>query len=519
MFKKLLTLTLVVAMVATMLTGCGSNSAEKNGSNTEAGGEANKTLSIATPADAKSLDPHLTNDTPSANIMINMYENLMTLDEDGNPVGQLAEKWEKIDELSYKFYLKQGVLFHNGEEMKASDVKFSLLRAMNIEGSSVSHVVGDIDPEGFEIIDDYTIVIKLKRPFSVFLSYLTHVGGGSILCEKAVTEAGENYGENPIGTGPYKYKSWAKGDRIVLERYDGHRSVKPEYAEVVFRAIPEATSRTIELESGNVDIAYGIASIDVSRIEDNPNLKIERVINLGAQYLGFNCDKAPYNDVKVRQAISYALGVDQITKAVLRGVGTQATGPISPKAQYFNTDLSPKKKDLEKAKQLMKEAGFENGFKTTLWLSDKQIRIDMATIMQNQLKEIGIEVEVKVLKWSTFYEAAKAGETDMFLLGWTMSSPDPDMGLFGLFHSSMKGTNNLAFYESPEMDEMLEQGRVIENSDERKALYFKIQEELYNQAPWVYLYNGEEMIGLKTGVEGFTASPLKTHVIYNTFEK
>ena len=219
MFKKLLTLTLVVAMVATMLTGCGSNSAEKNGSNTEAGGEANKTLSIATPADAKSLDPHLTNDTPSANIMINMYENLMTLDEDGNPVGQLAEKWEKIDELSYKFYLKQGVLFHNGEEMKASDVKFSLLRAMNIEGSSVSHVVGDIDPEGFEIIDDYTIVIKLKRPFSVFLSYLTHVGGGSILCEKAVTEAGENYGENPIGTGPYKYKSWAKGDRIVLERY------------------------------------------------------------------------------------------------------------------------------------------------------------------------------------------------------------------------------------------------------------------------------------------------------------
>lgn len=280
--KKLLTILLVVALVTTLFVGCGSN---------DQAGEEKMTLTVATPADAKSMDPHLTNDLPSNNIFINMYENLLTLDENGELVGQLAEKWEKVDDLSYRFYLKKGVKFHNGEELKASDVKFSFLRAMNIEGSAVSHVVGEIDPDGFVIEDDYTIIIKLKKPFTVFLTYLTHVPGGTILNEKAVSEAGEDYAQNPVGTGPYMFKEWAKGDRLTLQRFDDHQFVKPVYKEVVFRAIPEETSRTIELEAGNVDIIYGVSADDISRIEENPNLKMARSTNLNTQYMGFNCQK------------------------------------------------------------------------------------------------------------------------------------------------------------------------------------------------------------------------------------
>lgn len=504
--KKLLAILLAVALVATLFVGCGSDATTET---------ENKTLTIATPADAKSMDPHLTNDLPSNNVFINLYENLLTLDENGELVGQLAEKWEKVDDLSYRFYLKQGVKFHNGEELKASDVKFTFLRAMNIEGSAISHVVSEIDPEGFVIEDDYTIVIKLKSPFSVFLTYLTHVGGGCILNEKAVTEAGDDYAQNPVGTGPYKFKEWAKGDRIVLERFEDHLTIKPEYQTVVFRAIPEETSRSIELESGNVDIAYGISANDIARVEENPDLKMARSTNLNTQYMGFNCQKGPFADVNVRQAVSKALSVDKIVSTVLRGVGTQATGPISPSAKYYNKDLVAKDKNIEEAKALLAEAGYADGFETTLWLNDKQVRVDMATIIQNQLKDIGITVEVKVFEWSTYYEALKNGEIDMYLVGWTMSAPDPDFGLYPLFHTSNMGTNNFSFYSNSEVDAMLEEGRLLEDGAERQELYYEIQAMIYEESPWVFLYNGEETVGLKAGLEGFVPSPLGTHIIYN----
>lgn len=500
---------LVIAMLTSIMVGCGSK-------DTAAGNDGKNTLTIATPADAKSMDPHLTNDLPSNSVFINIYENLLTLDENGELVGQLAESWEKIDDLSYKFKLKEGVLFHNGEELKASDVKFTLLRAKNIEGSAISHVVSEIDPNGIEIIDDYTLIIKLQKPFSVFLTYLTHVGGGCILNEKAVTEAGDSYAQNPVGTGPYKFKKWAKGDRIVLEKNDKHRDKDVYYDEVVLRAIPEATSRTIELESGNVDIAYNISSNDISRVESNPDLRLERSTNLNTQYMGFNCQKEPFNDPKVRQAIGLALGVDKIVDAVLRGVGSQATGPISPSAKYYNKDLKAKQKDIEAAKALLKEAGYENGFKTSLWLNDKQVRVDMATIIQNQLKELNIEVEVKVFEWSTYYEALKNGEIEMFLVGWTMSAPDPDFGLFPLFHTSNMGTNNFAFYSNKDLDAMLEKGRLLEDGKERQELYYDIQEKIYEESPWVFLYNGEETVGVKASISGFKPSSLGTHIIYNT---
>lgn len=509
MKTKMLALLLTLALVASMFVGCGSNQ----------DAEASKTLTIATSADAKSMDPHLTNDLPSNNVFINIYENLLTLDENGELVGQLAEKWEKVDDLSYKFYLKKGVKFHNGEELKASDVKFTFLRAMNIEGSAISHVVSEIDPEGFEIIDDYTIVIKLKQPFSVFLTYLTHVGGGCILNEKAVTEAGTDYAQNPVGTGPYKFKEWAKGDRIVLETNKDHRSITPYYDTVVLRAIPEVTNRTIELESGGVDIAYDVSAQDIQRIEDNTELTLARTTNLNTQYMGFNCQKAPFDDVRVRQAVSLALAVDQIDAAVLNGVGSQATGPISPSAKYYNSDLSAKAQNLEAAKKLLAEAGYENGFETSIWLNSKQVRVDMATIIQNQLKELNINVEVKVFEWSTYYEALKNGEIDMFLVGWTMSAPDPDFGLFPLFHTSNMGTNNFAFYSNPEVDTMLEQGRLLEDGAERKQLYFDIQQKIYDESPWVFLYNGEETVGLKSNIDGFVPSPLGTHIIYNSKAK
>nr|WP_330396863.1 ABC transporter substrate-binding protein [Anaeromicrobium sediminis] len=511
--RRILSILCILALLIGSLAGCGQ-SGEQAATDE---GTVKDTLVVATSYDAKTLDPHTTNDIASSSVMAQIYENLLTLDDNNELVGQLAEKWEKLDDKTYKFYLKKGVKFHNGEEFKASDVKFSLLRALNKEGSAVKHVVGEIDPDQIKIEDDYTIVVGLKRPFSVFLTYITHIGGGVMLNEKAVTEAGDDYGMNPVGTGPYKFKSWVKGDNIVLERFDEHRNIKPKFKEIVLRAIPEATSRTIELESGGVDIAYNIVPTDVPRVDENPDLELLRKVNLSTQYLGFNCEKEPFNDVKVRKAIGLALSTKPMVESVFRGVGKPAMGPIGPGAKYFNKDLHIPERNIEEAKKLLEEAGYPEGFSTEVWTNDRKERIDMATIMQSQLKEIGIDLKIQVLEWSAYLEGLKNSRQSLYIVGWTMSAPDPDMGLYPLFHSSMKGSNNFSYFGDEEIDKMLEDGRILEDSAERQELYYTIQEKIVEKAPWVFLQNGEEVVGTRKNIKGFKPSPMGYHILYNAY--
>jgi peptide/nickel transport system substrate-binding protein len=518
--SKLCALALTVGMCASVLSGCGNGGNGANsGSGAKDSAEVKDTLTVATTYDAKSLDPHATNDVASSNVMQQIYENLVTINDEGEIIPQLAEKFEKLDDLTYQFTLKQGVKFQNGEELKASDVKFTFERALSPDAGAIKHIVGDIDPEGIEVVDDYTIKIKLLNPSSAFLASLTHVGGGCILNEKAVTEAGDDYGMNPVGTGPFKFVSWTKGDNIVLERNEDYYGDKPAYKNLVIRAIPEATNRTIELESGAVDIAYSITTNDVSRIEDNPDLKLERILDNSTTYLGFNCEKAPFNDEKVRQAITCALDTVSIVESVFRGEGGPAIGPIAPNVKYFDPDLGEPEYDVEKAKALLAEAGYPDGFQATIWTNDKQERIDMATIIQNQLKEIGIQVEIQVLEWGTYLEGLKQKEHDMFIVGWSCQTPDPDMAIYGPFHSSMKGNNNFTFFGDDKIDELIEQGRVLEDSDERKEVYYEAQQLIKEKAPWVFLNNGEQVVGVKSNIQGFTPSPFGYHVLYNvTFE-
>ncbi|GAA0178847.1 ABC transporter substrate-binding protein [Clostridium sediminicola] len=515
---KLCTLMLSVTLCTALLSGCGSS--EKSGDAAKTSGEVKDTLTVAAAYDAKSLDPHATNDVASSNVMNQIYENLVTLNDKNEVVPQLAEKFEKVDDVTYKFYLKKGVKFHNGEELKASDVKFTLERAISPNSGAIKHIVGDIDPDSITVEDDYTISLKTKTPSSAFLPSLIHVGGGCILNEKAVKEAGDDYGMNPVGTGPFKFASWTKGDKVVLERFEDYHGDKPAYQNLVIRAIPEATNRTIELESGGVDIAYSITTNDVSRVEDNPDLKLMRVLDNSTTYLGFNCEKAPFDNEKVRQAINTAINTDAIVKSVFRGVGGVAIGPVAPNVKYSNADLGQPEYDVEKAKKLLAEAGYADGFKTVIWTNDKKERMDMATIIQEQLKAVGVEVEIQVLEWGAYLQGLKEKKQDMFIVGWSCQTPDPDMALYGPFHSSMKGNNNFTFFGDDKVDELIEKGRLLEDSPERQEVYNEVQGIIREKAPWVFLNNGEQVVGLRKGIKGFKPSPFGYHVLYNvTFEE
>lgn len=513
--KKRITSILAMLMVlAFVLSACGGTQGDTNAPSTTEDGQAKlqDTLTIATAGDTISLDPVMTNDNQSANTMMQIYEGLVKLDDNNEPVPSLAEKFEQPDDSTYVFYLKKGIKFHNGEELKASDVVFSLKRA--IESAHVKHLFNTIDINSVKANDDYTVEFKMQKPYSGIVYALCHPGG-FIVNEKAVTEAGDSYAQNPVGTGPMKFVSWSKANQMVMERFDDYHGDKASYKTLTFRVIPEPTNRMIELESGGVDMAYDISSIDLPKIEGNNDLQLFRTLDYGTTYLGFNCQKAPFDNPKVREAISYAIDLEGTIKAVWLGVGKAAPGPLPETLAYsISGEKQPKKRDIEKAKALLKEAGFENGFQTTLSTNERKERVEMATVLKEQLSEVGIDLSINVLEWSAYNDLLKNAQQDMFMIAWIADSPDPDTFIYPCFHSSAAGEGgNYAFFKDDEVDKLLDEARVVPNGDERGKIYRDAQERIMELNPWVPMYNGELLVGAKASVEGMKLSPFGWYLL------
>lgn len=512
--KRKLSFLILMSIVMASFSGCGGSSSDKK----ESGSKEEQTLTVAMSGDAIALDPVATNDNQSSNVMVQIYEGLLKVGDDGKVEPLLAEKYEQPDQQTYIFSLKKGVKFHNGEEMKASDVVFSLKRA--IEAPNVKHLFNTIDPNSVVAKDDYTVEFKLSSPYSAILASLCHPGA-FIVNEKAVKEAGDSYKLNPVGTGPLKFVSWQKANNIMLERFEDYHGTKVSYKNLNLRIIPEPTNRTIELESGGVDISYDIAENDISKIEGNGELKLLRSLDYGTTYLGFNWSKAPFDNQKVREAISYAIDMDSIVKAVYLGVGKTATGPMPATLQYSIADsLKVKERNVEKAKELLKEAGFASGFQTTLSTNENKGRVDMATAIKQQLSEVGIDVKINVLEWSAFNDLLKNGKHDLFEISWIADSADPDTFMFPCFHSSAKGEGgNYAYVNDKQLDELLEKARVEQDSNARAELYKKAQERVMEVSAWVPQFNKELLVGTSKNVDGVKLSPFGWYKLTNVTKK
>ena len=475
---------------------------------------AKDTLVVANIYDARTLDPIVQNEVATSGMCLHIYDTLLALDQENNLVPMLAEKWEQIDDVTYKFALRKGVKFHNGEPFSAKDVKYTVERAQTPVGSAIRQYSEVVDK--VEIVDDYTVIFKLKAPFTPFLMSLSHTWG-SIVNQKAVEAAGESYGMNPVGTGPFKFKSWNKGDRIVLERNDDYWGKKPAYKELVMRAVAESINRTIELESGAVDIAYRVPVTDIKRVEENEKLTLYRHLENSTSYMGFNCAKAPWDNPKVRQAVRLALDNVGMQKAVFRGTGRAPNAPVAPSVKYSDKDIPYVKRDVEAAKKLLAEAGVQLPLKAEIWTNDYKPRRDLATIIQAQLKEVGIEVEHKVLEWGAYLDGLQKKTHDMYILGWVASVPDAEFAISGVLRST--GGSNYSFFSDAEVDALLEKGKSLPDGEERAAVYKKVQERIHELAPWVYMYNEETFHGSQKNVKGFVPSPRGYHLLTNvTFE-
>ena len=265
--KKLSLFLSMIVTTSLFITGCGGSD-KKNPGGASTGKK--DTLIVGMSADAKSIDPHGAGDSSSVNALNGVVETLVRYDDNGEITPLLAESWEQIDELSYKFNLRKGVKFHNGEEMKASDVVFSFKRALSPVGSKVQYIMNAVDENGFEIIDDYTLIIRTKKPFTPFISYLPYIGA-AIINEKYYTE-NTDAPSKPIGTGPLKFIEWKKGNELTYTRNDEYWGDKTQYKDLVIKIIPENNSRMIELETGSIDIALGVSPNDYQRIKDSKDM-------------------------------------------------------------------------------------------------------------------------------------------------------------------------------------------------------------------------------------------------------
>lgn len=466
-------------------------------------------LVVAMGGNPVTLDPQGSNDSASARVHRQLYDTLILQTEDLELVPALATEWRAIDDLTWEFELRPGVKFHNGETLTASDVKFTLERAL--ASAYISHIVGPIDKDSITVVDELTIRFATTEPFAPILAHLAHPAMG-ILNEKAVTEGGEDYGTNPVGTGPFKFVSWDFDEKVTLERFEDYFGTKALLREVVFRIIPDNTVRTVELETGGADIVFDIQPADINRVGADPTLTLVRDPNLSVAYIGFNTQKEPFDDVRVRQAINLALDMPAIVNAVYKGVGSPAVGPLGSNVFGANLELEAWGFDQARARELLAEAGLADGFETTIWTNDNAQRVQIAEIVKEQLSQVGITVTIVEVEWSKYLADTAAGLHDMFILGWTTVTADADYGLFPLFHTSAKGTpGNRTFYSNARVDELLDLGRTTKDEATRLEAYMEAQEIIRNEAPWIFTWNGENISGTHSSVTGFVQHPAGHH--------
>ncbi len=537
--KKLLTLILCLAMVLSVFAGCSSTPATEEGASSSgeaAQGEAadseyKDTLVFAMNTDVQSLDPQIQNDTTSEQVVKMLYNTLLKFEDDGTVVGDLAESWSvSEDKLTWTFNLKQGVKFHNGKELTSADVKATFDRALNAEagGLRTTEIIKMFT--AVEAPDPYTVTITTDGPYGPMESLMCNMSLGIMdadYIEKYGLDLGTSVeGEN--GTGPFKVVSWERDQEIVVERFDDYFGTPAKLQTVVYTIIPEAASRVIALETGEVDVIDKPTDEDLARLEaDTENFTVLRKPTISQRLFRFGCNDPIISNTKVRQAIVYAIDRQAIIDALFTGSGYPSTAPLAP-VTFGYSDLGEIEQDLELAKSLLAEAGYPDGFDTKIITTERyQNGIELAEIISQQLAQIGINAEIEVWEWSALsasWNGITADEFDqpIFIMGAGPSMRDADGGLRGLYTTSETGLNdrNYGFYSNAEVDALIEQGMQETDQQKRVEIYKEAMEILYREDPvafWLFDMYGLAITSSK--VEGVTLSPISTITFENATVK
>jgi len=480
-------------------------------------------LIVAVSGEVANLDPHGAAFISAAQVQIHVFSRLVNRDANMNFVPGLATEWRQIDPLTWEFDLRDDVYFHNGQHMTAYDVAFTFTRGAT--APATIPLLGMIDPDQIEVINDYQIRIGTHFPFAPFLAHMAH-RGASILNAYALEDVGlgDAIGDLVIGTGPYQIIEDIVGDRLVMERWEDYHGEAPNMRLITYQIIADPQQRGIAAETAGVDIVLGPTSSDINRLREDPNLQVLYTPGFGLEYVVLNTEYGPLSDPLVRQAINYAVNTEAIVAASSDGTESATASFISPTVFGHDPSFQNTPYDLERARALMIEAGFSgeaNAADISFDLvsnGESAIRVQIAQIIAHDLAQIGIDVSTPVMEHQVMIQSLTDSEISAAVSGWSVSTGDADNALFSLLHSSARAPSlNYSLLNSPEFDALVESAREADSEEARIAYYLQAQEVLREEAPWIPLFNPNIWAIAQENVRGFTPFPDQTHIFSNVY--
>jgi peptide/nickel transport system substrate-binding protein len=501
---------------------------------------AGRDMVIGLSGDATSLNPVIATDGISYTVEWPIFDSLLELDASLNVRPLLAESWEvSKDGLTYTFKLRKGVTWHDGKPFTARDVAFTFYSVLDPKVTTPHRAYFDAlagfpeltakenakKPEELavrpiEVVDDHTVRFRLRYPSGSFLAVLVNPRAG-IVPEHLLKGADLNTAEfnrKPVGTGPFKFVEWRRGERIVMEANDRYHAGRPALNRLIFRIIPDAVVLLQELRAGGVDFIENPPLTEMARLKQTAGLRVLVADNTSYTYFGWRQDVAPFTDLRVRRALNHAIDVPSIVKEVLQGYAAIATGQFPPSSWAFDASVKPYAYDPNLAKSLLAEAGFKPGPDGVLVRDGKRFSFsirhdqanqsvkDTAVIIQEYLKRVGVEATLEPLDWPTFVKKLFASDFEGIVVAWT-NHHDPDPFAYTIWHSSQWKGRNFAHYKNPRVDELLEQARRTNVVAERKKAYGEFSKVLMEDAPYTFLYFQQQVYVTRQGYEGFVPIP------------
>lgn len=508
------------ALLALLLAACGQNTDSRDYSQPGAVADGDMYVS-ASLGEGANLVWFLSGDSASHEISGYLYNGLLTYDKDLNLTGELAERWDISDDgLQITFHLRPNLKWQDGKPLTAHDV-MATYKAV-IAPETRTPYAGDYQMvKKAEVLDDLTFRVSYDKPFAPALSSWTMSVLPAHILAKTPDVNTTSLVTEPLANGPFTLTKWDRSRETILSANEKYHKGRPHIDHVRIRVIPDQDTQFLELRAGRID-SMGLKPVQYERLTDDEKFakRFNKYRYLGNQYvyLGFNLNKAPFNDKRVRQALSYATPREALVDGILRGHGIPAFGPFKPGTWAASETLKPYPYDLEKAKALLVEAGFteRNGRMekdgqplafTIVTNQGNDQRIKTAEILQQAYKQIGVQVDIRVQEWATFIENTINGRNfEAFILGWSLT-PEPDP--FDIWHSSKTGPRefNIVGFHNPTADKLIEEARSTFDKATRKKLYDEFQQILHEEQPYVFLYAPYSLVSVHKRFKGIEPAP------------
>jgi peptide/nickel transport system substrate-binding protein len=482
--------------LATVLAACGGGESFDDSAGEPDGGGGG-TLAVAQSADIETMDPAMHRSRINQTVVRNVFEALVNQDSSLEPVPELATEWEQVDPTTWRFTLREGVEFHNGEPFNAEAVKYSLERVVDPEQASPrADMLSMIDT--IEVEDDYTVVITTAQPAPTLLASLSV---NEIVPPQYIGEVGdEEFAANPVGTGPFTFQEWVPNERVVLRANEDYWDGRPEIDTLVFRPIPEVSARIAALQSDDVQIAAEIPADLAETLEGN--VESASVDGTRIFFLAMNVTKAPVDDAEVRLAVNQAIDRQTIVDSIYQGFARPLTQPAFPEMVGHHEDFTGPSYDQEAASSVL---GSVNG---ALEIDVEEADRTLAQAIAGQLDSAGLKTKVNVLETQAFDDSISSGASMAYVDSWGVAEGDADVIFARHFWSPAREDSFYTGYENSELDKLIERGRSTADEAEREEIYAQAIEMVMADAPWAPVVNPQEIYGVSASVEGWEPSPI-----------